>query len=322
MIRLAILFITVSTLALTAADVLACGGSVLTEYMFQPDTDAKIEFVRPVPEGSDVVRSDLLEIYVTYSEDRAGALTPLDHIHYGLGKMGEGKAEQGEFTMPDLTGRVRLYFPNPDDNGTYEVCAYLARADHSHLSETACATFELANSGMRLYLPRNDASYALSEVAFQFDTYGSDVSYIEYTIGDGDVQRIDPAIVSLDLPPLENGTHTLVVKAFDSTDKQLGATITRTFTVDSALTALSANKLTRFLKRARKNFWSAKGETLLKKAKRLAKKMKKSAGVSADNTNLDDVVMKQVLRLINQGIKQNSPKKLKKAMRILKRALE
>lgn len=303
-------------------DATACGGSVLTENMFQPDPDAHIEFIRPTPDGSQVLKDDFLQIFVAFSETRTGALTPLDHIHYGIALVETGTAQQGEFTMPDLTGQVEIFLSNPEQNGTYEVCAYLARADHSHLSETACATFILATSGMRLFLPREEITYKNSEVPLEFETYGTDVTSIRYTIGNGEPQELSILDTETHLPPLINGSYTLLIDAFNEDGIQLGSTITRTFHVNSALTIANTQKLKRLISRTRKHGIIDARNTFYKKASKLVRKMKKSGSVSAESGALDATSIHKISKLLRQSKKNSSMAPLKKALRLLKIILD
>lgn len=314
--------ITTVLFACMYVDATACGGSILTENMFQPDPDAVIEFIRPAPDGSQVLRDDFLQIFVSYSETRSGALTALDHIHYGIALLEAGTAQQGEFTLPDLTGQVEIFLSNPEQNGTYEVCAYLARADHTHLSETACTTFVLATSGMRVFLPREELTYRTAEIPLEFETYGTDVASIRYTIGNGEPQELSTLDTETHLPPLKNGSHTLIIEAFNAEGVQLGTTITRTFYVNSALTIANAQKLKRLITRTRKHAVSGASNNFHRKALKLVKKMNKSGSISAETAALDAASIKKISKLLRQSKKRSTIIPLRKALRLLNNILD
>lgn len=317
---LVVILTTLAALVINVSAASACSEEFLFGNGLDPDPDTNISFV--TPETGTVLKDDFLQIFVIYSEDRVGALTPLDHIHYNVAPAGSGLAGNGDFTMPDLTGRVELYLPSPENNGVYEVCAYLARADHTHLSDTACTTFVLATSGISVFLPRNDGLYDTTEVPLEFETYGTDVHYLKYSVDGENETTLEKGETTLDLPPLSNGTHTLTIGGFNADDQQLGKLVTRQFSVESQLTRDNAVKAKRFLARAKRAFRSGSADSWLKKANRLLKKMSRGGSVSADTPALDESSISSAVKFSRKALKQRSKKLVQKAIKTLKAALE
>lgn len=278
--------------------------------------DIEVAIVTPA-EGA-VLTEDFLQIFVTFSSETEGALDTLDHLHYGIGLQGSGEAQLGEFTMPDLTGRVEIYLANPEENGTYEICTWLAEADHSHLSETVCSTFVLATSGITVYEPKDNTSSKVNDITVEFESYGSAVSSIEYSVDQGVAQTVSAQESPYTIGPLANGDHTITIKALNDESLQLGDTVTRKVTINSALTLKNLKKLNRFVKKCQQDAFFPLKDLLLKRSIRLAKKMQAGGTRSAESSALTSDAIKSIRRKLKKMKTSFSSRKLKSVSRSLK----
>lgn len=201
-----------------------------------PEEGASIRFTSPA-DGA-VLNTFNVEVTVLPEETIAGALDDLDHIHWGMGLKGT-QWEPNMFTMPDLRGDS-YFLGDEAQNGEYEICAYLARADHSHLSEMACLTVIIAVSGADLLLPNSGAEYASCDVPLNYsffshtNTPGNHAARVRYSI-DGGEETVHTESSLAATMALSNGEHTLSFQAEEEDGDPLGEVTKRTFEVNSPM---------------------------------------------------------------------------------------
>jgi len=211
---------------------------LLAHGAMPPHEGAEIAIITPV--AGSVIDSLTIYLEVEPRELQAGALDDLDHIHWGVGPKGSGEAQAAVLTVPDL--RLDSYFLGDEaTNGEYEVCAYLAREDHSHLSETVCITFILATAGAELLQPQDQAEYTSCDVPFNYNFFANtnipqnQAARVRYQFNDG-VEQVSDLSSSEATIALVNGEHQLFFQAEQINGDPLGLPAELSFSVNSPMT--------------------------------------------------------------------------------------
>ena len=197
------------------------------------------------PRDGEIVRDRSFSIFVSYEGP-----ADLDHIHYGI-DVPDGVAPEGRETFPDLSGEAEVLLEDTDRDGFYEICAYLARVDHAHLSPTACITMELRTSGLNLLSPGASAVVETYDVPVEVFAFGEALDgRIGYVLDDA----TEPVFVEGPsfVITTTNGLHTATIAAYDEAGEVIGDTVRFAFGVASELTVANAKEVRTLLRKARR----------------------------------------------------------------------
>jgi|GEM_PF-4118886 len=289
-------------LSLVLAVVCASGHAFAHDGHDHPHPGAAIKIMTPT--DGEIFDRLTITLRVETEENEAGALDEFDHIHWGIGAVADGGAVPDSLQVPDGAFQDVYILEDEAQNGEYEICAYLAREDHSLLSEIECITILVATSGADLILPKGDEVYNTCDVPLNYNFFANtsvperQAAAVRYSINGGEsIVRTESSLATT--VALPDGEHHLSFQAEQTDGTPLGRVLERSFTVESPMTPEKFCEAFRFARRGSK-----------KRSKRM---LRKSAGVlvaMAGSCNKHPEIKSITNRRVNRSIK-----KLRQAIR-------